>query len=175
MSTIFLNLFGGPGSGKSTMCADVFTRLKKMGINCEMALEYAKDAIYEESYKKLNNQIYIFGKQHNRIWRLNGKVDVVVTDSPILVSILYDADNNPYLKDLVMYEFKKLNTLNFYINREFEFSTDGRIHNLEQSKEVDNKCVELLDQNNIQYTRIGNNEEEVNKIVNIIVKLNGNK
>lgn len=38
-----INLFAGPGSGKSTTCAGVFSKLKLAGVNCEMALEYAKD------------------------------------------------------------------------------------------------------------------------------------
>ena len=56
--TIVINLFGGPGVGKSTLCASVFARLKIMGVDCEMASEYVKDIIWEESYKKLENQIY---------------------------------------------------------------------------------------------------------------------
>lgn len=40
-----INLFAGPGSGKSTTCAGVFNKLKLAGINCEMALEYAKDKV----------------------------------------------------------------------------------------------------------------------------------
>ena len=43
--TIVVNLIGGPGSGKSTTAAGLFYNLKKLGINCEMALEYAKDKV----------------------------------------------------------------------------------------------------------------------------------
>ena len=43
--TLVINLFGGPGVGKSTLCASVFAKLKIMGIDCEMATEYAKGAM----------------------------------------------------------------------------------------------------------------------------------
>ena len=49
MSALVINLFGGPGCGKSTIAALLFGKLKQNGINCEMALEYAKDKVWEES------------------------------------------------------------------------------------------------------------------------------
>ena len=36
--TLFVNLFGGPGTGKSTLCAAVFSELKRRGIDCEMVM-----------------------------------------------------------------------------------------------------------------------------------------
>ena len=173
MKTIFVNLFGGPGTGKSTICASVFHKLKIKGIETEMALEYAKDVVWEESYKKLDNQIYIFGKQHYRVWRLNGKVQVVITDSPLLNSIIYDKTNNQLLKDLVIYEFKKMNALNFYIDREVDYNPNGRMQTLEQALQVDQNYLQLLDTNQIGYTSIPKGEPGVNIIVEqILNKIN---
>ena len=42
---IVVNLFAGPGSGKSTTCAGLFSKLKLAGIYCEMVLEYAKELV----------------------------------------------------------------------------------------------------------------------------------
>lgn len=153
-NTLVINLFGGPGVGKSTLCASVFARLKVMGIDCEMATEYAKDMVWEESYKKLENQIYIFGKQHARVHRLLGKVDVVITDSPLLNSIVYDKSNNQELKNLTISEFKKLNTLNFYINRRLKYEENGRVQTLDQAIDVDNAYLNLIKENNITYSEI---------------------
>jgi len=152
--TLVINLFGGPGVGKSTLCASIFARLKVMGIDCEMATEYAKDMVWEESYKKLENQIYIFGKQHARVHRLLGKVDVVITDSPLLNSIVYDKSNNQELKNLTISEFKKLNTLNFYINRRLKYEENGRVQTLDQAIDVDNAYLNLIKENNITYSEI---------------------
>ena len=173
MRTIFVNLFGGPGTGKSTICASVFHALKIRGIETEMALEYAKDVVWEESYKKLDNQIYIFGKQHYRVWRLDGKVQVVITDSPLLNSIVYDKTENPILKDLVIYEFKKMNTLNFYIDRDVDYNPNGRMQTLEQALQVDKSYLELLIDNQIDFTHIPKGEPGVNVIIEkILYKIN---
>lgn len=174
--TLFINLFGGPGCGKSTLCASIFTELKIKGVDCEMALEYAKDVVWEESFSKLKNQIYIFGKQHLRINRLLGKVDVVITDSPLINSIVYDATENSYLKSLVLYEFSKLNTINYYLTRATEYNPNGRMQTADDAIKVDNFYKKLLDDNNIPYSEISigvnNTERIVNDIFGIIYTLN---
>ena len=75
--TLIVNLIGGPGSGKSTCASGIFYQLKKLGINCELALEFAKDKVWEESIKTLDDQFYIFGKQYHKLFRLMDKVDVI--------------------------------------------------------------------------------------------------
>jgi adenylate kinase family enzyme len=40
-----INLFGGPGCGKSTLAARIFSILKLKDISCELINEYAKIAI----------------------------------------------------------------------------------------------------------------------------------
>lgn len=169
--TIVINLFGGPGVGKSTLCALVFAKLKVMGVDCEMATEYAKDMVWEESYKKLENQIYIFGKQHARVHRLLGKVDVVITDSPLLNSIVYDKTNNIALKKLVISEFWKLNTLNFYLTRKLDYEENGRVQTLKEAIGVDNNYLKLIQDNDIDYTIIEPGDIET-VIKKIIIKIN---
>ena len=54
MKPIVVNLTGGPGSGKSTLCAQLFYILKSKNIDVEMATEYVKDLVFEESFKNLH-------------------------------------------------------------------------------------------------------------------------
>jgi len=174
--TVFINLFGGPCVGKSTLCAMIFSELKMKRVDCEMALEYAKDVVWDESFRKLANQIYIFGKQHSRLYRLNGKVDVVITDSPLLNSIIYDDSKNPELWSLVLSEFKKLNTLNYFVQRNFEYDQNGRVQDYEGALEKDNFYTRLLEENKISYTNINPGNDNLSNVIDdVLNKLNESK
>lgn len=152
--TLVVNLYGGPGSGKSTTCAGVFERLKLNGVNCEMATEYAKDKVWEESFKTLDDQIYVFGKQLHKIKRLLGKVEVIITDSPLLNSIQYDAEKNETFHKLVLDQNNRLNNINFFIIRNEHYETNGRMQTLEESKEIDKSILSILNENNIDFIKI---------------------
>jgi hypothetical protein len=166
---IVVNLFAGPGSGKSTTCAGVFAKLKLAGINCEMALEYAKDKVWEESNKVLDDQIYVFGKQLHRIFRLKDKVDVVITDSPILLSIIYDKTGNKYFSDLVLNQFNNFDNRNYFIERTTVYNPKGRLQTEDEAKEIDKVLLDLLKDCNIEYDSVGKSEA-VDYIFNKIMK-----
>lgn len=150
MQTIVCNLFGSSGSGKSTICAAVFAELKWAGINCEMTLEFAKDKVWEGSPNVLDNQLYILGKQQHKIHRLLGKVDVILTDSPLMLSMIYagtmdpDRPHHPF-NQLVMSEVKKLNRMNFYITREKHYNPKGRLQSEEKAKQLDQDIMTMLE------------------------------
>lgn len=163
-----INLFGGPGCGKSTLTALLFAELKMLGFNCEMALEYAKDKVWEESYHTLDNQIYVFGKQHHRMFRLKEHVNIIITDSPLVNSIIYDSTNNSMLRELVLFEFNKYQNYNFLIERPKIYDTNGRMQSEDEAKELDDKIEELLMKNNIQFGKIPYGHNGVKQIVDLI-------
>jgi len=61
-----VNLFGQPNAGKSTIQGDVFSILKRAGVNCEMVREFAKELVWRNDLETLANQIYVFGEQQRR-------------------------------------------------------------------------------------------------------------
>jgi hypothetical protein len=141
---IVVNLFAGPGVGKSTNAARIFAELKMKGVNCEMALEFAKDKVWEESFRTMDDQIYIFGKQFHRIWRLKDKVDVIICDSPLPNSIVYDKDNSKAFHELIMEQFNKFQNLNFYLKRSAAYQAEGRLQSEEEAKKVDEVVRNVL-------------------------------
>lgn len=167
-------MFAGPGCGKSTLRAHVFAELKWRGIDCEEAPEFAKDLTWEERFKVLSdNQDYVFGKQLHRIARLSDKVDVVITDSPIVFSIIYDRTNDIDFHRHIIRRFNQFNNLNYYIERCKPYNYNGRSQTLEQAIEIDNKIKQFLIDWNIDYRTVSGTRESVDVIVNDIISIIG--
>ena len=168
--TLVINLIGGPCSGKSTIAAELFARLKKMGVHCEWVSEYIKDRIYEENQTMPKNQIAIFGMEHYNISNKLGKVDVIVHDGSFINNIIYKTEENKYFDDLIISEYKRFWNLDFFIKRgNIEFETYGRIHNLKQSKELDKTIKETYDSYELSYIEV-ESRDAVDKIIPIVLK-----
>jgi hypothetical protein len=168
---LVVNFFAGPGARKSTLAAHVFAELKWNNINAELVTEYAKDKTWEESYNVLDDQLYVLGKQFHRLFRLKDKVSVIVTDSPLLLSInynkLFDKDVfNPF----VFEAFNKFNNLNYFVVRQNKYNSAGRSQTLEQSKEIDSSVKNILEMNKTPFSLITGTEENVALIVQDILK-----
>ena len=143
--TLVVNMFGGPGSGKSTTAAGLFSELKERGYNCEMVREYAKDIVWAETTKTLQDQIYIFAKQLHKMRVLVGKVDLIITDSPILLSLIYGKDKEPAsFFDLVTDIHDTFNNMNIYVKRTKEFNPAGRLQNEDQARALDDQIKDMI-------------------------------
>jgi len=153
MDALIVNLFAGPGTGKSSTAAGLFSELKWRGHTTEMALEFAKDKVWERSTAVLDNQIYIFGKQHHRIWRLRDQVEVVVTDSPLLMSLIYGAENtSKQFHELVLHEHLQLRNLNIFLGRHKKYDPKGRLQTEEEARVIDAEVGDILGDCGESYT-----------------------
>lgn len=174
MNTIVVNAFGGPGVGKTTMCWEIASELKKKGIITEYVSEYAKELVYEERWDILDdsmkNQKVILEEQKRRLDRLVGKVQVIVTDSPLLLSITYANDATDEYKEDILRQFNEYDNINFVIvrNRRREFQQSGRKQNFEESKEKDIQITQLLEDNEIVYQTYY--QKNIKDVVNLIMQ-----
>ena len=116
---IVINLFGAPGAGKSTGAAYIFSQLKLKNINAELITEFAKDKVWEENKEVFKNQAYIFGKQSFKMSRCKDKVDVIITDSPLFLSALYNSDKvlGEDVNNVVLNVFNSYDNFNVFIQR----------------------------------------------------------
>jgi hypothetical protein len=129
--------------------ASVFASLKWSGVNAEMAPEFAKDLVWEERHVALDNQYYIFGKQLHRIQRLAEKVDVVITDSPLPLSIIYSPEAPEGFHEAVWHEFNQFRNLNVFLIRRKPYHQEGRYHNFDEAVTLDDKIMALLGSENV--------------------------
>ena len=142
MRTAIVELSGGPGSGKSTLAAGLFSWLKLKGVNAELVTEYAKDLTWEGHTDKLQCQEAVFGEQVWRIERLLGKVQVIVTDSPVWMSQLYaPVISQPAYSQLISAVYSRWNSkatvFTVSVLRTKKFEQAGRNQTLAESIRLD--------------------------------------
>jgi len=163
--TLVVNLFAGPGAGKSTVAAHTFAELKWAGIETELVTEFVKELVWEERRQTLDDQLYIFGKQVHRINRLLGQVDVIVTDSPLLFTTIYS--DNPALGMLAHQEHNKHENLNVFVHRTKPYHPKGRLQTEEEAHQLDKKIWNML-MSHCQFIEIPGSKVGVSKLVSAI-------
>ena len=170
---IVINLSGAPGSGKSTGAAYVFTKLKQLGINCELVGEVAKDATWEHNTMALSCQEYLFGKQSYRLARCRDKVDVIITDSPLPLGLIYN--KNPALDsnftNVVMNIFNTYENINFFLTRTKPYNPRGRNQTEEESDNLNTLIKSLYDELGIKYIIVNGDNNGYQYIVDHVCKL----
>ena len=171
MKTLIVNLFGVPGAGKSTGAAYIFAQLKMRGINAELVTEFAKDKVWEENTEVFKNQAYIFGKQSFRLSRCRDKVDVIITDSPLPLSIFYN--NDPTLTEnfnkTVMDVFNSYENKIYLLLRVKPYNPSGRHQTEEESNALARPIKNLLENRNIKYAAVGGHKEGYDCIIEDII------
>lgn len=167
IDTIVVNLFGAPGSGKSTGAAYIFSKLKMLGVDAELVTEYAKDKVWENNTTALSNQTYVFGKQHFRISRCEDKVDVIITDSPLLLSAIYNKSEllGEDFNNLVAKIFKSYTSVNYFITRTKPYNANGRLQTEDESNKISDEIKEMLSMYDVIYTEIKGDTSGYDKVV----------
>ena len=132
----------------SSGAAYIFSKLKMAGIDAEYVTEFAKDKVWENNIEAFKCQFYITGKQSFRISRCFGKVDVIITDSPIVLGKIYaDLIGRPQLGLACLEEADQYpagSTLEIFLRRVKPYNTNGRNQTEEEAKKIDETVKALL-------------------------------
>jgi hypothetical protein len=154
-----VNLFGPPGVGKSTVRSGVFWLMKSIGLSVEEVSEYAKYLVLTgRTWQLEREQLYLLSKQHHKQLILAGQYEFAVTDSPLLLSDFYAP--KPYFREfrgLVAQAFESFENINFYLTRDLAgggFERTGRLHDCEQSMQVDRQMRQFLAERGIVCTEL---------------------
>ena len=177
---LVLNLFGVPSAGKSTGAAYIFSKLKMAGINAELITEFAKDKVWEENAEvfKPDNQCYLFGKQFYKMSRCRDKVEVIVTDSPLPLSILYNKSTvlgEPF-NEAVMNCFNSFDNISYLLLRDKLYNPKGRLQTEEESDRLGEPLMKLLEDRGIEYATAKGNIHDYDMIAELVIgKVSGEK
>lgn len=167
-STTIINIFGAPGAGKSTAAAGIYCRLKSRGVACEYVPEFAKELSYANDMETLENQFYVSAIQYHRIFKLLNKVDFIITDSPVLTGIVYDAQHLAgfsTLLDDIQSRHKSINIL-LWRDESAEYDMSGRHHTLGESDKIHIVIQRMLVLHGVKYKQF--NAREFDKLYEYI-------
>jgi hypothetical protein len=145
-----INLWGGPGCGKSTTSAELFSDIKKYMINredrisIELVREFAKEYAWTEASISGFDQLIISTEQLRREYQLlrDNRVDMIVTDSPIHLGYVYANLYNAHAKEAILkssLEFEReFPSINIYITRgDRPYDCRGRYQDENGAREID--------------------------------------
>ena len=174
-----INLFGGPGIGKSSIAAGLTYKLKKKHIKVDNPYEFPKQLAWDENHLAIRDQLYVLANQNRGIVKSFGKVDYIILDSPILLSLVYrnEYSGNTYLSNLygesfdnmVLDVFNQYDNINIVLERTSgDYNVKERYQTIDQSLILDKKIEETLIKNNLSYFRVKVNEESVDYILDIL-------
>ena len=162
-NTIVINIAGGPGTGKTTVAAELFSKLKEKGYEVENVSEFAKELVWEGRSEAFDDRLYMHGEQNHRLMQMNGKLDYIITDSPLFLTAVY---NNYYLKDkfpksynqmidnVTLETFKLYNNKVYLLERNTNYKIIGRRENKNTAKQIDEALIKYLDKNKIKYKKL---------------------
>ena len=165
---IAVKFYSGPGAGKSTMAAGVFSELKNCGVNAELVTEFAKQKVWEEAYKVFECQMYVCAKQVYRMFTVSKHVDVIVTDSPILLGTAYNRGDK-LLDAILLREYKKYNNIDIFLKRTKIYNPKGRMQTEDEAKEKDKLIMNILKRNKINFKIWAGQKSSINEITQQIL------
>jgi len=167
-----INFLAGPGAGKSTTAAWLFSELKYKQVSVELVTEYVKSWATQKRNVNSFDQIYLFGKQMQYEFRFLGSgVKNIVTDSPLVLSAVY-ADyyypelnlGQPLLQLMKSYE-KSHPSVNIFLRRnDKKYIQEGRYQTYEQAKHVDQLVQQYVTEHltNVHFVDYNNRESILN-------------
>ena len=146
-----------------------------------MPYEFPKALAWDNNQSAIQDQLYVLANQHRGIVKSYGKVDYIVLDSPIILSLvyrnMYEGTSYPstlYSSDhfdkLVLDIHNQYDSLNILLERSDDgiHNNDERYQSLDESKKLDNKIEETLISNCIPYHKIKVGNNTVKKIVKLL-------
>lgn len=146
-----INVFAGPGSGKSTTAARIFAELKIRGYDVEHISEYVKTWAHEGRKPQSYDQLYIFAKQCKAEDVILRNVKLIVTDCPLLMSTAYASEygfvGTPELISLGQQFDLDFPPLNLFIDRTVAYQQNGRFQKEDEAKQFDIHLRKFIDEN----------------------------
>lgn len=164
-TTLVINIFGGLGSGKTSLALQIQNSLIQSGYSAIYVDEYAKteaqtrakdDDLFDGS---INSQLKILQEQTKLLDENIGKYDFVITDAPIMLNHLFLKQPNDRYREFTKALSMQYENFNFALRRPegYKYSEIGRVHDLMGARDIESKIKAYAQDNKIYtYNRADN-------------------
>ncbi len=155
-----INLFGGPGTGKSLLALRLAPDLRCRGFKLELSLEYVKSWVFEGHKVEPLDQFYLFAKQlRQESLMLRTPGTIVLTDAPLWQCAAYSYRDGPQEITRSLYEaayyFDGLYPpLNLLLSRVFEYDARGRWETPYQAELMDGTIFDCLGDSGLPHVKV---------------------
>ena len=140
-----ISLMGAPGTGKSTLAHGLFYFIRSQFpyIRAEFVSEFAKELMW--TYQPFVSQTYITGNQFNRMKILEGKVDLVISESCLLNGLLYEESwDYKHMRNTIWDLYGQFDNLIVYTGPPpKDYESTGRHQGYEESLKIYNEGLQL--------------------------------
>jgi hypothetical protein len=168
--TLIINTMGEPSAGKSTAAHGLMYKLRCKNVLAEYIPEFAKELTWSES-KSIACQQYILGEMLRKLEILNGKVDVIVTDGPLILAAYYNIRyatgkyNTQAFTDLAVGAYKSFDNLMLFLERKHPYEQAGRNQKEEAAIKIREELKMMCLDYGIDYINMLSTDDNLNTIV----------
>jgi hypothetical protein len=180
MKTTIINLYGGPGAGKSTSAAYLYYLLKCQQESVELVREYVKNWAWEGRAFNVYDELYFLGKQVRHESMLFGKVKYIVTDAPVYMTAYYAGiycsagfAQGVEKAATAFYQQAKddgNNHLHIYLKRHRPYQAEGRYQNEQEALSVDAGVLDMLSRLDVPVIHASPEEADMKRVLELIQK-----
>lgn len=175
---LIINLYGGPGVGKSTVASGLKYYLTLLGLVVEAPEEIAKNIVWRGNIYLLKEQKLLLEKMKKKFEGIiNGNhADIIISDSPFLLHNIYnsytDKEKIDFERDVKEYNEKlKEHSLNFFLNPTFNnYKEEGRVETKSESEKVHKKIKQILIDYREEFYNIDSDFSTTLNIIELLLK-----
>lgn len=163
-----LAILGAPGSGKSTLSAGLLYFAKLFSFKADAVPEVAKWHIYNNvNFNDTNYEYKKFTEQKDLEYIYPKDLEILICEAPLIISAIYAAyyygNDSKIAQDMLAKAQEHKNSYtHFFVSRKLiKFESFGRNETEEQSEQIHDKTLEVLEKLQINFTVINRYDSHI--------------
>lgn len=179
-NTLHVNYWGNPGVGKSGLAGQLYGRLSEAGYLVELVKEYAKELYWKGALVRRDDrtgeiveeeQLLITTEQFRREAEYDSRVQVIVTDSPVLQGLVFAPSHyRGELTNIMRQLTAGWTSIDILVNKDLsaDYQSGGRIQTSQESMALRPEIEMILKAERPDYLEM-NNKEAADRAYEIVV------